>query len=169
MKFLCLRCDEGMKLEAASGPREGSLEAMFVCPRCQYKIVMLTNPWETQLVQSLGVKVGGRTTPAGPYEQVLGSLIPPLGDGQALGKGQALNEAGHTGPGCPFAGMLEGGEQGETTAGIQWTDEAKVRIERIPSFIRPMVQRAIERYAVEQGYLLITDAIMDEARSKLGM
>ena len=32
-----------------------------------------------------------------------------------------------------------------------------------------MVQRAIERYAMEQGYHLITDAIMDEARSRLGM
>ena len=51
-----------------------------------------------------------------------------------------------------------------------WVDAAQVRLERIPSFIRPMVQRAIERYAIEQGYQLITDVIMDEARSrKLGM
>jgi hypothetical protein len=32
-----------------------------------------------------------------------------------------------------------------------------------------MVQRAIERYAMEQGHLSISDAIMDEARSRLGM
>jgi len=32
-----------------------------------------------------------------------------------------------------------------------------------------MVQRAIERYALELGHQLITDGIMDEARSKLGM
>jgi hypothetical protein len=163
MKFLCLSCDEGMKLEATSGPREGSLEAIFVCPRCRHKVVMLTNPWETQLVQSLGVKVGGRTTPASPYEQVLGSLVPTQIEGQEL------SAADQAGSGCPFAGMLGEGEQVEATAGIQWSEAAKIRVERIPSFIRPMVQRAIERYAQEQGHLLITDSIMDEARSRLGM
>ena len=163
MKFLCLSCDEGMKLEATGGPHEGSLEARFVCPRCQYKIVMLTNPWETQLVQTLGVKVGGRATPASPYEQVLGSL------GRPQGQTQEVDGARQAGSGCPFAGMLGEEERRETTTGIPWAEGALVRIGRIPEFIRPMVQRAIERYALEQGYPTITDAIMDEARSKLGM
>jgi DNA-directed RNA polymerase subunit RPC12/RpoP len=163
MKFLCLSCDEGMKLEATRGPREGSLEATFVCPRCRHKIIMLTNPWETQLVQTLGVKVGGRTTPVSPYEQVLGSLM------QSEGDAQGVDNAGPVSSGCPFAGMLEQAEQTEAAPGIRWADGAKLRIERIPSFIRPMVQRAIERYAMEQGHRLITDAIMDEARSRLGM
>jgi hypothetical protein len=163
MKFLCLNCDEGMKLEATTGPREGSLEARFVCPRCQYKIVMLTNPWETQLVQTLGVKVGGRSTPAGPYEQVLGSLE------RSQVETQGLDDARQAGPGCPFAGVLGEEERQETITSIPWTEGALLRVERIPSFIRPMVQRAIERYAQEQGYPLITDATMDEARSKLGM
>jgi hypothetical protein len=52
---------------------------------------------------------------------------------------------------------------------VLWSDAARLRVERIPSFIRPMVQRAIERYALEQGQHFITDAVMDEARSKLGM
>jgi hypothetical protein len=163
MKFLCLSCDEGMKLEATRGPQEGSLEATFVCPRCRYKIVMLTNPWETQLVQTLGVKVGGRTTPASPYEQVLGSLVRSEIDAQGVDGSEDVSS------GCPFAGTL--GQSGQTVAmtGIQWSDGAQLRIERIPSFIRPMVQRAIERYAMEQGHRLITDAIMDEARARLGM
>jgi DNA-directed RNA polymerase subunit RPC12/RpoP len=163
MKFLCLSCDEGMKLEATTGPREGSLEARFVCPRCQYKVVMLTNPWETQLVKTLGVKVGGRTTPASPYEQVLGSLEQPQVEPQGL------DDARQAGSSCPFAGMLGEEERQETSTGMQWTEGALLRIDRIPNFIRPMVQRAIERYALEQRYPLITDAIMDEARSKLGM
>jgi Proto-chlorophyllide reductase 57 kD subunit len=163
MKFLCLRCDEGMKLEAASGPREGSLEATFVCPRCRYRVAMLTNPWETQLVQTLGVKVGGRAAPASPYEQVLGSLV---GSGS---EPQRTSDNDRTSPGCPFAEMLGPAEPTEPGAGILWTDAAKMRIERLPSFIRPMVQRAIERYALEQRHQLITDAIMDEARSRLGM
>jgi hypothetical protein len=163
MKFLCLSCDEGMKLEGTSGPREGSLEATFVCPRCRYKIVMLTNPWETQLVQTLGVKVGGRAVPASPYEQVLANL------GRLGGDAQGVDDAEGASSGCPFAGMLGQAEQMEAAAGMLWTDTAKVRIERIPSFIRPMVLRAIERYAIEHGHQLITDAIMDEARAKLGM
>jgi hypothetical protein len=65
--------------------------------------------------------------------------------------------------------MLGGVQESEASTGVQWTDAARVRVERIPSFIRPMVQRAIERYAVEGGHTLITDALMDEARSRLGM
>jgi DNA-directed RNA polymerase subunit RPC12/RpoP len=163
MKFLCFACDEGMKLEATGGPREGSIEATFVCPRCRHKIVMLTNPWETQLVQTLGVKVGGRTTTATPYEQVFGSLA------QAEAEGIPVSDETQASAGCPFAGMLDASAQQDTSEGIQWTEEAHIRIERIPSFIRPMVQRAIERYAIEQGYPMITDVVMDEARSRLGM
>jgi hypothetical protein len=163
MKFLCLSCDEGMKLETASGPHDGSLEATFVCPRCRYRVAMLTNPWETQLVQTLGVKVGGRAAPASPYEQVLGSLAQSESEGQASGGDEP------TSPGCPFADMLGQTEPTASLSGVLWTDTARVRIERIPSFIRPMVQRAIERYALELGHQLITDGIMDEARSKLGM
>ena len=146
MKFLCFTCDEGMKLEATGGPREGSIEATFVCPRCRHKIVMLTNPWETQLIQTLGVKVGGRATAATPYEQVFGSLA------QAETEGLPVGDDGENSPGCPFAGMLGADAVPGISEGIQWTAEACTRIERIPSFIRPMVQRAIERYAVEQGY-----------------
>jgi hypothetical protein len=163
MKFLCLSCDEGMKLETTKGPREGSLEAIFACPRCHYQIVMLTNPWETQLVQTLGVTIGGRAAPARPYEQILDSLIGFESEGKGV---DAVEQAGS---GCPFAGMVGQAEQAESAAGVQWVDAAKVRLERIPSFIRPIVQRAIERYAIEQGYQLITDVIMDEARLRLGM
>jgi hypothetical protein len=163
MKFLCLSCDEGMQLARTSGPHDGSLEATFVCPRCRHAIVMLTNPWETQLVQTLGVKVGGRVAPTRPYEHILGNLEGPAGD--VDGPGDVAAE----GSGCPFAGMLGQAEPEGSAAGVHWTEAAQVRIERIPSFIRPMVQRAIERYAIEQGHQLITDAIMDEARVRLGM
>jgi Proto-chlorophyllide reductase 57 kD subunit len=163
MKFLCVSCDEGMKLETTGGPHEGSLEATFVCPRCHHRVTMLTNPWETQLVQTLGVKVGGRSVPASPYEQILGSLVRSDAEVQGVGSDESPGAA------CPFAGMLGSAPEAESVAGVLWTDAAKVRIERIPSFIRPMVQRAIERYAIEQGHHLITDALMDEARSRLGM
>ncbi|MGH8059333.1 MAG: PCP reductase family protein [Candidatus Entotheonellia bacterium] len=163
MKFLCASCDEGMKLEGARGPHEGSLEATFRCPQCGYAVVLLTNPWETQLVQTLGVKIGGRATPASPYEQLRSSLAQSAEE--AAGETGGQNAA----PACPFAAMLGQPEATQAEDGPAWTPEARVRVERIPSFIRPMVQKAIERYAAEQGHQTITDAVMDEARSRLGM
>ena len=35
----------------------------------------------------------------------------------------------------------------------------------IPSFIRPMAKRSIERFATERGYATITETVMDEART----
>lgn len=163
MKFLCLSCDEGMKLETAAGPRDGSLQATFICPRCHYRFRMLTNPWETQLVQTLGVKIGGRAHPANPYEQILGSLAVL----QAEESSQKPEESASST--CPFSGMFGQPEETGSVEGVHWSDEARARIERIPSFIRPMVQRAIERYATEQGRHTITAAVMDEARTRLGM
>lgn len=163
MKFLCLSCDEGMKLETAGGPQDGSLQATFVCPRCHYKIGMFTNPWETQLVQTLGVKIGGRTSPINPYEQVLSSLAvsPP--------QGLSPTERKPSSTACPFAGMFGATEDAGASPSVRWSEEARVRLERIPDFIRPMVLRAIERYAAEQGHAVITDVVMDEARARLGM
>src|SRR5919109_3542411 len=125
MKFLCLACDEGMKLETANDPRDGSLEATFVCPSCHCRVAMLTNPWETQLVQTLGVKVGGRTAPASPYEQLLGSL------GRSEGGPRGSGGDDPTSPGCPFAEILGQAEPMGSAGGVLWTDLAKGRIERI--------------------------------------
>lgn len=157
MKFLCIQCDEPMRLVKTEGPDEGSLTAIFGCPRCRRDIAMLTNPFETQLVRSLGVKVGGRTAPAAPFEHLRSAL--------AEQRSEAFE--GPEGPGCPFAGFIA--EQEATPGGMAWTAEAEARAERIPSFIRPMAKKAIERYAEGKGYRTITDTVMDEARSALGM
>lgn len=71
MKFLCVTCDEAMKfVEAADAARGDAFSAVFCCPRCGRRIALLANPWETQLVRSLGVALGGRTTPHAPFELV---------------------------------------------------------------------------------------------------
>ena len=58
MKFLCLACDEPMKLAESTPPADGAgLTATFRCPRCGHGIAMLTNTWETEVVGSLGVKL----------------------------------------------------------------------------------------------------------------
>jgi DNA-directed RNA polymerase subunit RPC12/RpoP len=162
MKFLCLDCDEAMKLVGTAGPEEGSLTVTFRCPECGFRVAMLTNQFETQMVRSLGVTIGGRTTPPAPFEHVRASMASPRADAF---EGDPLPPGG--GPGCPFAAML-GDDRGAAPA-VEWTTEARARIERIPSFIRPMAQKAIERYAEAQGHRIITEAVMDEARGALGM
>jgi hypothetical protein len=178
MKFLCMECDEPMKLLRSEGPEEGSLTVTFRCPQCGRRVAMLTNPFETQLVKSLGVKVGGRTEPVTPFEHLRSSVAHQRGEAFAA---TAPDHAGATGdaesvrpspeskgPGCPFANMLAS-QESERPARIGWSPEAEARVERIPSFIRPMAKKAIERYAEGKGYRLITEAVMDEAKTSLGM
>lgn len=75
MKFLCVACDEAMRfVEAGEPPRGDTLTAVFGCPRCGHRIALLANPWETQLVHSMGVAIGGRTAPHEPLEVVRARL-----------------------------------------------------------------------------------------------
>lgn len=48
-----------------------------------------------------------------------------------------------------------------------WSQEAEARMERVPSFVRPMARMAILRHAQEQGHTVITEKIVDEATAKL--
>ena len=58
MKFLCVPCDSPMKLQTVAPPERGSLSIVYSCPECGYEMAMLTNAYETQVVQSLGVRIG---------------------------------------------------------------------------------------------------------------
>ena len=165
MKFLCLDCDEPMKLHATEGPHDDSLTAVFRCPECGFRVAMLTNPFETQLVKSLGVKVGGRTAPATPFEHLRASMAGARPDAFAPGPTSSGESAG---PGCPFAAMVNEAAEAEPP-GVAWTAEAEARLERIPAFIRPMARKAIERYAEGKGYPAISETVMDEARGVMGM
>lgn len=164
MKFLCLDCDQPMKLHGTEGPDEGSLAVTFRCPECGFRVAMLTNPFETQLVRSLGVKIGGRTTPATPFEHLRATMAEPRADvfdTPAAG-------AEPTGSACPFGAMLEQGA-GAAPSSVPWSAEAEARMARLPDFIRPMARRAIERFAETKGYGTVTEAVMDEARGVFGM
>ncbi len=167
MKFLCVECDEPMRLEKSQGPDEGSLTVTFACPECGRRVAMLTNPFETQLIRSLGVKVGGRTEPAAPFEHLRSSLAKQRPE--AFEEAAAVLQAeGATAPGCPFAGMIAE-QEAAAQSDMTWSAEAAARVERIPAFIRPMAKKAIERYAEGKGYRAVTEAVMDEARAALGM
>ena len=163
MKFLCLDCDEPMKLHGTAGPDEGSLTVTFRCPECGFRVAMLTNAFETQMVKSLGVKIGGRTTPPTPFEHVRAAMTGARADAFDERPTVETTEAG----GCPFAAMVNEGTA--APASVAWSAEAEARIARIPDFIRPMARRAIERYAEAKGLPTVTEAVMDEARGAFGM
>src|SRR5512134_2148646 len=111
MKFLCVPCDQPMKLVTVTPPDRGSISVVYGCPACGYEMAMLTNAFETQLVSSLGVKIG-----------------PAKETGAAEGSK------------CPFAGMVAGAAEGASDAGVRWTPEAEARMEAVPAFVRPMAK-----------------------------
>ena len=175
MKFLCIACDQAMRLSGTAGPDEGSLTVTFACPSCGHRVAMLTNPWETQMVRTLGVKVGGTPAEApAPFAAVRASLAHQRDTGPApampahAAASAATDAPATDGPGCPFAAMI-GGTTTSATAPVAWTVDAAGRLERIPAFIRPMARQAIERFAQERGYATVTDEVMDQARDFMGM
>ncbi len=52
---------------------------------------------------------------------------------------------------------------------LLWSDEAEVRLKKVPFFVRSMVRGAVEQYALRNRYCEITPAIMAEARQNSGM
>ena len=175
MKFLCIACDQAMRLSGTAGPDEGSLTVTFACPSCGHRVAMLTNPWETQMVRTLGVKVGGAPAEApAPFAAVRASLAHQRDTGSApampahAASPAATAAPATDGPGCPFAAMI-GGTATSAMAPVAWTGDAAGRLERIPAFIRPIARQAIERFAQERGYATVTDEVMDQARDFMGM
>jgi Proto-chlorophyllide reductase 57 kD subunit len=165
MKFLCITCDEALRHQDTRGPEEGVMTVIFACPGCGWEMAMFTNPWETQMVRSLDVKIGGRTVPAEPLEMLRSSL----GQGKVTSPAATSDDT----PRCPFADVVasaynEAQTPPEPTASsdLRWTREAEERIaQRIPSFIRPMARLGIEKYARERGYREITPQVLDEAKN----
>jgi hypothetical protein len=191
MKFVCLNCETYMNFEKVEKPGEGSLGVFFGCPSCGAKFSMVTNPGETQMVASLGVKLGGRPAAAEPFEMTRGTLKDEATAGSAA-MAAYLNEKIHggqpaatakpaaagkegekSGSGCPFSAMVaEMGltssgkaQNGTGTAEFTWTADAQEKLDRLPSFVKPMVQGSVEAYARKHGYKNITLQVMDDSKN----
>jgi len=196
MKFVCLNCETYMGFEKVEKPAEGSLGVFFSCPSCGAKFSMVTNPGETQMVSSLGVKLGGRTVAAEPFEMTRGTLKDEAlaGSGQMaaylnekIQSGQPVSASAgaepmapnqtkpgeKTGSGCPFSAMvaemgLTGGKAEASNGGASeftWTPDAKEKLERLPSFVKPMVQSSVEAYARKHGFKAINLQVMDDSKN----
>ena len=106
---------------------------------------MLTNPLETQLVQSLGVKIG-----------------PQGEEARAKTEGDVSR--------CPFSDVVQGmTAAGPDSDGFPWTPEAVTRLERVPDFVRPMARAGIEKLARDRGYTSVDGRVLDEAKGFFGM
>ena len=57
-------------------------------------------------------------------------------------------------------------EPSPTVEEIPWTEEALIRLERAPSFLRGMVRRLADKKAKELGYGEITVEILDHRSSR---
>ena len=143
MKFLCVDCDEAMKLVSTAPPDRGSLSIVYGCPECGRQIAMLTNPYETQMVSSLGVRIG----PAEKAEAAAGDVAR-----------------------CPFSDMVqEMSNPDAANAGLPWTAPAQQRLQNIPEFVRPMARTGIEGFARERGYAQVNEEVLDQAKDFFGM
>lgn len=139
MKFLCVDCDSVMEYVERRLPGDGTMAVVYACPGCGRQTALLTNPMETRMVSGLGIEVGGRSVPPEPLELVRSSL-------------EGADEEAELRPGQ-----------------VRWSGDAKERLLSVPSFVRGMVKRIYGEYAAERGIAEITPAVMDRARTDLGL
>jgi DNA-directed RNA polymerase subunit RPC12/RpoP len=147
MKFLCIDCDAQMAFAERQQPGDGTFAAAFTCPSCGHRVALLANPMETQLVGSLGVKIGGTELDPAPMEQTRTAVA---------GRADAFRDASPGGvePAAPRP---------------RWSAEAQARLGHVPSFVRGMVKKIYADFAAERGIAEITPDVMDRARSELGL
>jgi len=65
--------------------------------------------------------------------------------------------------------FVEGSREPGTGSTMTWSTGALERLDRVPNFVRGMVKRIYADYAKERGIAEITPAVMDTARSELGL
>lgn len=172
MKFLCVPCDTPMKLQTVGPPDRGSLSIVYSCPECGYEMAMLTNAYETQVVQSLGVRIGPNGDAGASVAGGAGATAAAAAASTAGMSGVSAMPA-TSGTGCPFTAMIPGaagaGASPAVAVSVRWTPAAEARLANIPAFVRPMARTGIERFAQERGVMEVDERILDAAREFFGM
>ena len=185
MKFVCLNCETYMSLEKVEKPEEGSLGVFFACPSCSAKFSMVTNAGETNMMNSLGLKLGARAEPtasmeglralAGNSQASPATTKPTQTEPVVSATTSSPTKAGEKTSGCPFSAMVA--EMGLTASGkpgngtslgsseFTWSADAKEKLDRLPAFVKPMVQGSVESYARKHGFKTITLQVMDDSKN----
>jgi hypothetical protein len=169
MKFLCVPCDSPMTLQSVAPSQGGSLSVVYSCPQCGYEMAMLTNPFETQLVRSLGVRIGPEAG-VGASTDVRVERASAEAAGVGATTGMPVSHAPTTYSGrCPFPGLVPATEGTPEPTAIRWTAGAEARLANIPEFVRPMARIGIEQFARERGAVEVDENMLDAARDFFGM
>ena len=118
---------------------------------------MLTNAYETQVVQSLGVRIG----PDRPARQ------------RRAASGNCPFTAMRPGK-CPFSAMIPGERRGGPARPASRSPSGgpprrKRGSRTFPRSSGPMARTGIERFAREKGVLEVDEKILDDAREFFGM
>ena len=144
MKFLCIPCDEQMETQTDGimPAEKKNITLKFKCKKCGHMIAMLTNQFETEFVSKLGIEAGG---PSAMADQPLSAV------------------------GSALAGGREELKRPTTEDELEWTAEAKERINRVPFFVRGMAKKTVINFAIDKGIKVIDGELMDEVREKVGM
>jgi len=185
MKFVCLNCETYMSLGKVEKPEEGSLGVFFACPSCEAKFSMVTNVGETSMMNALGLKLAPRAEAGASLDglralagngQTPPAVISQTSVGSSVSTAAASSaKAGEKTSGCPFSamvaemGLTSGGKPdkvGTATTEFAWSADAKEKLDRLPSFVKPMVQSSVEAFARKQGYQKITLQVMDDSKSE---
>ena len=58
-----------------------------------------------------------------------------------------------------------GGDDDDGT--LQWEDEARARMKRIPAFVRGMVTRSVESYCRKNEIRTVTAEVLEQIRSRM--
>jgi hypothetical protein len=54
---------------------------------------------------------------------------------------------------------------GTQPAALQWSSDAQERLDKLPSFVQPMVKGSVETYARKNGYTTVTLQVMDDSKN----
>lgn len=172
MKFLCVECDAQMNSVGQRSPGDGTLALVFRCPECGREVAMLANPMETQMVNSLCVKVG----PTGAQEGRTGGEGAKDGTG-IVDQGEGT-DAARRAAAPPFEMVRSRLRPGDGTGGPEpaargpapgWSVDAEARLRRVPGFVRGMIRQLYVEWAQERGIVEITPEVMDRAREDLDL
>ena len=139
MKFLCVECDQPMKLKETKGPDDGSMTVVFACPQCERQIAMLTNQMETQMVRSLDIRIGGGSTQPEPMGTIRSSLAQVDDLFMSSTHPHVKTDQQESISKCPFTGAVA--DAFEASSEIVWTRQAEERLSRIPPFARSMARQ----------------------------
>jgi hypothetical protein len=93
-----------MKFNSTPGlDEDGSLPATFRCPSCDWGVTLLINPQETQLVRTLGVKVGSEA-PGPPMPMEVMQTFLKGHHPQSAESGTSSSEGASR---CPFSKLVQ--------------------------------------------------------------